>query len=209
MAQKVMAFPTGRFDGRNYLLVCEETHEAALIDADMDVERVLAALQAEGAVMKYILLTHGHFDHVASSDLLREKTGAKTAIHQLDVPALSDPYLNVSGQLGPSELVESREIDIVLDEGSVLPLGNIEIKVLHTPGHTVGSCCFLAGGDLFTGDTLFRGTYGNTGFPGGNMGDLMQSAARLLSLDTSLNVWPGHGNPTTIARERVHNPICL
>jgi glyoxylase-like metal-dependent hydrolase (beta-lactamase superfamily II) len=209
MAQKVIVIPTGRFDGRNYLLVCEETHEAALIDADMDYKRILTALQAEGAVLRYILLTHGHFDHVSSSDLLREKTGAKTAIHRLEVPALSDPYLNVSGQLDPSELVEGREIDIILDEGSALVLGAIEINVLHTPGHTPGSCCFLAGGDLFTGDTLFRGTYGNTGFPGGNMGDLMRSAARLLSLDASLNVYPGHGNPTTIARERVHNPISI
>lgn len=208
MAQKVIAVPTGRFDGRNYLLVCEESRKAALIDADIESERLLSALQTEGAELKYILLTHGHFDHFASADLLREKTGAQIAIHKLDVSALADPSINMSAQLD-KEPITLGTPDINLEEGSVIALGKLEIKVLHTPGHTVGSCCFLCEASLFSGDTIFRGTYGNTAFSGGNMGELIKSAARILSLDESLDVYPGHGMPTTIARERAHNPIRL
>jgi hydroxyacylglutathione hydrolase len=205
MAQRVISIPTGRFDGHTYLLICGDTKEAAAIDADINLDDILAALAAQGAVLKYILLTHCHYDHISSSDRLRESTGAKTAMHSLDLPALSDPSVNLSAFDG--EPITGRQIDIVLEEGSAVKLGNLEIQTLHTPGHTPGSCCFLAGESLFTGDTLFRGSYGNTGFPGGDTYALTASAARLLSLDEKLNVYPGHGDPTTIARERVYNPI--
>lgn len=208
MAHKVIILPTGRFDGKNYLLICEDTHDAALIDADLEVERMDAVLQAEVANLKYILLTHGHFDHVAAADVLRAQTGAQVAIHALDIPALSDPSVNMSALLDSAPIAIGQP-DISLDEGDVLQLGNLEIKVLHTPGHTVGSCCFLCEDSLFSGDTIFRGTYGSTAFPGGSMGDLMHSAARLLSLDERLSVYPGHGHLTTIAHARVHNPLRL
>jgi glyoxylase-like metal-dependent hydrolase (beta-lactamase superfamily II) len=206
MAHKVISIPTGRFDGRNYLLICGETNEAALIDADLNYQEILTALEAEGAALKYILLTHGHYDHISSSDLLREKTGARAAIHRLDVPALTDARLNMSAQFDDTA-IEGRQADIVLEEGSVIKAGNVEIKVLHTPGHTPGSCCFLAGGDLFAGDTLFRGGYGNTGFPGGDAAVLARSLKRLFALDEALHVYPGHGGPTTVGRERVLNAV--
>lgn len=205
MAEKVISIPTGRMDGRTYLLVCGEAREAAAVDADINLDAILSILASEGAALKYILLTHCHYDHISSSDALREKTGAKAAIHRLELPALSDPCVNLSAFGG--ELITGRQVDIVLEEGSAFRLGNLHIQTLHTPGHTPGSCCFLAGGSLFTGDTLFRGSYGNTTLPGGDMGALMASAARLLSLDGKLTAYPGHGDATTIARERVYNPI--
>jgi hydroxyacylglutathione hydrolase len=203
---RIFTVPTGRNDGRSYILLCDETHEAAVIDTDTNVNELLRILDAEHAAPKYILLTHCHFDHVSSSDILRERTGAQTAIHTLDLPGLADPALNMSGPFRQPE-IRGRQIDITLEEGTVILLGGISVSVLHTPGHTPGSCCFQAGNDLFTGDTIFRGSYGNTGFPGGDMNTLMLSAARLLSLDEAITIYPGHGMSSTIGRERAMNPI--
>ena len=207
-SHKIITVPTGRNDGRGYLLICAETGCAAAIDVDENAGQMMAALAAENAALKFILLPHCHFDHVSGSDLLRERTGALAAIHSLDLPGLMDPMRNMSGPFR-QPLITDRHIDIELAEGAVIPVGSLSVQVLHTPGHTPGSCCFLVGSDLFTGDTLFRGGYGNTGFPGGDMGALMLSAARLLSLDESIAIHPGHGGSSTIGRERVMNPISI
>jgi hydroxyacylglutathione hydrolase len=205
---RIIPVPAGRNDGMGYILICNDTKDAAVIDSDTNLEKILATLAAEQLNLKYILLTHCHFDHVSSSDALRERTGAQTAIHRLDVPGLSDPKLNMSGPFRQPPIT-GRQIDIELEQDDVIRVGNIDVKVLLTPGHTPGSCCFLVGSDMFTGDTLFRGSYGNTGFPGGDMGALMLSAARLLSMDENIKIYPGHGQPSTIGRERVMNPISI
>lgn len=207
-SHKIIPVPTGRNDGRSYLLICTDTHEAAAIDADINVEQMLAFLAAENASLKTILLTHCHFDHVSGADDLRERTGALAAIHSMDLPGLADPMRNMSRPFRQPPII-GRHIDTELAEGSEIAVGNLLVKVLHTPGHTPGSCCFLVGGDLFTGDTLFRGGYGNTGFPGGDMQALMLSVARLLSMDETIAICPGHGQPSTIGRERVMNPISI
>lgn len=205
---RIITVPTGRYEGRSYILICNDTGDAAVIDTDTNANELLRLIDEEGATLRYILLTHYHFDHVSSSDFLSEKTGAKTAIHRLELPGLLDPALNMSGPFHQGAIT-GRQIDRELQEGDVVTIGNIEVKVLHTPGHTPGSCCFLVDSDMFTGDTIFRGSYGNTGFPGGDMGALMSSAARLLSMDESIALYPGHGRPSTIARERVMNPISI
>ncbi len=205
---KIIPVPTGRNDGRSYLLVCKETGTAAAVDVDINVEQLLQAAAAEGAAIRHILLTHCHFDHVSGSDELRERTGAQVSIHSLDRPGLNDPMRNMSGPFRQKPIT-GRHVDLELDECSTIAIGNLVVKVLHTPGHTPGSCCFWVGDDLFTGDTLFRGGYGNTGFPGGDMQALMLSMARLLSMDEHIAIYPGHGQPSTIGRERVMNPISI
>ncbi len=207
-AYKIIPIPTGRNDGRSYLLICKETGTAAAIDVDINVEQLLQAAEAEGALIRQILLTHCHFDHVSGSDELRERTGAQVLIHSLDRPGLSDPMRNMSGPFRQPPIT-GRHVDVELAEGSEIAVGSLSVKALHTPGHTPGSCCFLVGDDLFTGDTLFRGSYGNTGFPGGDMDALMLSLARLLSLDEHIVIYPGHGQPSTIGRERVMNQISI
>lgn len=202
----VIPVKTGRNDGRSYILLCDETGDAAVVDTDTNMEEILRILGEKGASLRYILLTHCHFDHVSSSDELRARTGAKVAIHSLDVPGLFDPDVNMSGPFRMPRIT-GRTVDEELAEGDVVRVGGTEVRVLHTPGHTPGSCCFLAGSDLFSGDTVFRGAYGNTGFPGGDMGALMLSAARVLSLDEATALWPGHGMPSTVGRERAANPI--
>ncbi len=208
MPHSVISVHTGRNDGRSYILLCGETREAAVVDPDINIGEIVRILRENDATARTILLTHCHFDHVSSSDDLRALTGAETAIHTLDIPGLSDPMVNMSGPFRMPRIT-GRVIDVQLSEGDVLQVGNVPVKVLHTPGHTPGSCCFLAGKDLLSGDTIFRGAYGNTGFPGGDMGALMLSAARLLSLDADITIWPGHGQPSTIGRERAANPISI
>lgn len=200
--------PTGRFDGRSYILFCPRDRGAIVIDPDINIEEIFRILGEEEVSVKYILLTHCHYDHISSSDILREKTGAKSAIHRLDLPALSDPWLNMTQQFD-QPLITGRQIDVVLEDGSELDACGVNVKVLHTPGHSPGSSCFLVGNDLFTGDTLFRGSYGNTGFPGGDMRTLMYSTARLFGLDGAITIYPGHGMPSTIAAERATNPISI
>ena len=134
---RVITVPTGRFDGRSYILL-DETKRAVVVDPDINANEILRVLQAEEAKTEYILLTHGHYDHMSSSDIIRKETGAKTAIHRLDIPALSDPRLNMSGQFDRTQ-IRGRQVDVVLEEGSIITAGDIEIKVLHTPGHTPGS----------------------------------------------------------------------
>lgn len=205
---RIIPVHTGRNDGRSYLFICNETGEAAAVDVDINAEEMLDILRDQGAVLRHILLSHYHFDHVSGSDLMRERTGASAAIHSLDMPGLSDPAVNMSGPFRQPPIT-GRVIDRELAEGDVIRVGKATLTVLHTPGHTPGSCCFLAGPDMFTGDTLFRGAFGNTGFPGGDMGALMLSAARLLSMDEAIVIHPGHGEPSTIRRERVSNPISI
>jgi hydroxyacylglutathione hydrolase len=208
MPHSVIPVKTGRNDGRSYILLCNETREAAVVDPDINIDEIIHILRENEAAARYILLTHCHFDHISSSDELRARTGAQAAIHALDVPGLSDPAVNMSGPFHMPRIT-GRQIDMELHEGDVVPVGNARATVLHTPGHTPGSCCFLVGKDLISGDTIFRGAFGNTSFPGGDMGALMLSAARLLSLDPDIAIWPGHGLPSTVGRERTANPISI
>ena len=204
---RVITIPTGRFDGRSYLLMAKDG-QAAVVDPDINLDRIQEAIGRENAAVKYILLTHCHFDHVSSADALREATGAKTVILKEEVPGLFDPFVNLTGR-GDQPIIRGRQIDIQAEDGAKIALGDLCIRVLHTPGHTVGGCCYLAGQALFTGDTIFRGTYGNLSFPGGDRAALVASALRLFELDGALRIFPGHGPSSTIAQERVSNPILL
>ncbi len=175
----------GPLDSLSYLVTDGE--KSVLIDAgpriDLDVELVL--------------LTHAHFDHVANLEPLR-KRGAKAYMHPMDRELLASfwSFGKFFGVEGPVP-----QVDEDLNEG-VLDLGWVRIEVLHTPGHTPGSCCFLIDGILFTGDTLFKGTFGRTDLPGGDRRDMARSLRRILSLSPDILVLPGHGEATTIGDER-------
>jgi hydroxyacylglutathione hydrolase len=192
--------PTGRIDGRSYVAV-DESGVAAVIDPDVNLEAIIAVLEAEGAVVKVILLTHCHFDHTGGAAALRERTGAPIAMHAIDADGVNDQETNMTASFGQPP-VTGITVDRRLADGDRLPLGSAEIEVLHTPGHTAGGCCYHVGGDLFSGDTLFRGAYGTTHCTGGSMDALRQSISRLYLLDGETVIWPGHGHKSTIERER-------
>lgn len=185
--------------GSNCFLLISGTH-AAIVDPSANAERILEAVKAEGAQLESILLTHGHFDHTVSMDTLREKTGIPAMIHEKDAELPSDSRKNGFYTFFQMERAH-RSPDRTFADGDVLMLGDEEIRVIHTPGHTEGSVCFLCNREfLLTGDTLFDGDVGRTDLYGGDDRKLYASLQRLRTLDKGLTIYPGHGASATLGR---------
>lgn len=171
--------------------------ECLLIDPGAEFASVEGAVC--GRTVKAVLLTHAHFDHMLYARPWLER-GAKLYVHELDAPALSDPELNVSGVIG-AKLTLPRA-DVLLREGDVVREAGLELNVLYTPGHTPGGVCYQTGNVLFSGDTMFYGSYGRVDLPGGNNMQMAMSLKRLLALPRETVAYPGHGMKTKIAWER-------
>lgn len=188
-------FP-GSFASNCYLLI--SGNQAAVVDPSADADTILQKVAQKGATLQYILLTHGHFDHIFSLDSLREKTGVSAYIHKNDMDMPSDAHKNAFYIFfGQDRTFGTPEKELA--EGDVLMLGKEQIRMLHTPGHTEGSVCYLCGDDiLITGDTLFDCGFGRYDLYGGDPYKLRQSLARLSMLDHSLIIYPGHGSPTDL-----------
>lgn len=171
-----------------------------IFDPGGDAEQIVSACGALGVTPTAVLLTHGHFDHVGALAALLDGCGALGVYcHGADLAELDHRLFPLSAQLG------SRAPNLISD-GQALDLAGLRVEVLHTPGHTEGSCCFRVGEALFTGDTLFRGSVGRTDLPGGDGGKLRASLGRLAALEGELTVYPGHDEATTLAAERRENP---
>ncbi len=189
-----------------YLAWEEGAAEALLVDAAGEAADITGAAHRHGVRITLIVATHGHRDHTECLAQLKERTGAPLAVHRLDAPMLSDPTLSGAALFGfPQDNVAA---DQMLSEGDLISVGEggPELTVLHTPGHTPGSICLLGEGALFSGDCLFAGGIGRMDLPGGDERAMMESLARLASLDPALTVYPGHGPTTTIGRELRTNP---
>ena len=171
-----------------YILSREDRDDCLVIDPGAEAARIRKA--AEGKRIAAILLTHGHFDHIGAAGELAEE-GTRIAVHELDAPLLADPSLNVSMTILRKPVTAPAATDTVR-EGSVLTFAGLEIRVLHTPGHTPGSVCYLIGDHLFTGDTLFEHGWGRTDFPGGDEHALFASLRRLMPLTKQYPFHPGH-----------------
>lgn len=201
-------FPVGPFAANCYLLGCERIGRLAVIDPGGDARRILAAVEQTGHTVACILNTHGHLDHVAANAEVKEATGAPVLVAAPDAPMLANPARQLAGVLlkGATGLVADR----LLVDGDTVEVGELELKVLLTPGHTPGSACFLLEAEklLFSGDTLFEGSVGRTDLPGGSWDELLDSIReKLLVLDDHVRVLPGHGPETTIGHERRANPF--
>lgn len=182
-----------------YILEDETTHQLAVIDPGDEAERIQETLRQLGGQVKYILLTHGHYDHTtAVPDLKKALPQAQVYIHQADANGAGSALFPLAGQV---EDLKS------YDEGDVLPLGSLEIQVMHTPGHSLGSVTLKVGDVLFTGDTLFCGSCGRTDLRGGSYAQIMQSLKRLGELEGNYHVCPGHDVTSTLERERKNNPF--
>ena len=190
-----------------YIVSCEKTNEAAIIDPGGNEDAILGYCRDNNLQVKYIIDTHGHPDHVCGNGRLKEETGAKIVMHREDAIFFWQPevqeYFSMLG------LPESPKPDVLVNDGDTITIGEEELKVIHTPGHTPGGICLYSKPDCFTGDTLFVGGVGRTDFPGGSTQELMQSIKeRLLTLPPDTVVWPGHGyggRKSTIGEEERTN----
>lgn len=196
--------PKGMFGSNCY--IAGNAGEVVVIDPGADIRDITDELDKESLKVKYIILTHTHIDHILSVDKLREATGAKVAVHRADASALSEGLQNGSALFFTERVF--KPADILLEEGDRLEAGGVAFEILHTPGHTPGGICILAGNNLFTGDTLFKLSKGRTDLANGDEALLDQSLEKLMRLDDGIIVHPGHMSSTTIGYERKHNPFC-
>ena len=195
----------GSFAANCYLIACSETKEGIVIDPGAEAKQILKMVEDAAVTVKYIVNTHGHFDHVGANAEVRQATGAPILINEADREMSSKPPASLSVFVGKLQFVEP---DRFIREGDKLTVGNQQVDVIATPGHTKGSVSLLADGKLFTGDTLFSGSVGRTDLPGGSHGELIYSIKeKLLIFPGETIVYPGHGPETTIADEKKYNPF--
>ena len=199
-------FVAGHMQANCYIIGCPETGEAAVVDPGGDADRILARLKARGLRLRYIILTHGHVDHIAALGEVRDATGAEVLIHAADADMLTDPTRNLSFFMG--RRLRFSPAERLLADGDTIEVGTVRLEVVHTPGHTPGGICLKTDDLVITGDTLFAGSVGRSDFPGGNHRQLIRSIKeRLLCLPGHTRVYPGHGPETTIGEEKRYNPF--
>ena len=200
----IKTFVEPPIDNNNYLIVDEKTKDAALIDCSSIDDRIDEEIEKQGANLKYILLTHGHFDHIAGIRPNRFKNNPQIVMHKADLDWLNNAnqYLPMFGM--PEITIP--KVDIFVEDGDTIQLGSLEIKVLHTPGHTQGGVCYLVDGNLFSGDTIFREAVGRCDLEGGNFNQIVESIQdKIFTLPAKTVIYPGHGNITSVEWEKEHN----
>lgn len=193
----------GSLDTNSYVLNNEGCSECIVIDP-ADAKEIARVLNSAKLDVKLILLTHGHFDHIEGVRDLRKWTEAPLAIHELDNAMLLDNELNMS-HFFVGEHVVAGNADVLFHDGDVLDYAGIKLKVIHTPGHSMGGCCFQVADTIITGDTIFRLSAGRTDGYGGDTEALIASIKSLFALDGDYKLYPGHGDVTSMQYERENN----
>jgi len=189
-----------------FIVGCEKTKSAVVIDPGDEANKILLSLAESKLTVKYILNTHGHFDHVGGNKQMKEATGADILIHAGDAAMLEQ--LSVASMAFGLSVENSPPADRTIDEGDLITFGDITLNVLHTPGHSPGGVTFYTDGVAFVGDSLFAGSIGRTDFPGGDYNTLISSIkTKLFPLGDDVRVYTGHGPATTIGQEKRMNPF--
>lgn len=202
----IKTYVAGPFDANNYLVSNKETKEAVLIDCSDYVQDIINEVNMNGLTVKYILITHGHFDHVLGINEMKNALNAEVIVPAEDLILIEN--INENARFFGQEVIEIPEHDKTYDEGIDLRIGKHEIEVIQTPGHTEGGVSLLIGNALFSGDTLFKDSFGRTDLYGGNSRKLINSIVNeLFNLPDNTLVYPGHGPSTTIGYEKQHNDI--
>ncbi len=204
---EVITFTDWSFGSNCYLVENDDKTEAVLVDAGISGNEVQDRLSADGVKLVAILLTHGHPDHTLGAARISGETGAPCYMHELDIQmarAIPPMFLRMMGM----EEMELPEEFIAVEDGQVLELAGMEFKVLLTPGHSLGSVCYLTDGVLFAGDLIFRGSIGRTDFPGGSMDLLLESVKqKVWPLPNDTRILSGHMDATVVGWEKRTNPF--
>lgn len=209
---RINHYVVGMVQTNCYIVINDETKECFIIDPGASGKQLAEKIRQDNLTPVAVLLTHGHFDHAGGAKTLAEEFGIKIYAHEAEADTLHDPQKNVSWMVGTKETYDA---DVFLQDEEVITLAGFEVKVLHTPGHTEGGCCYYIAEEsvLFSGDTLFAQSVGRTDFPGGSMSQIVRSIQEKLltlnevgNLENDIMVYPGHNDPTTIETERMENP---
>lgn len=199
---KVISEKFGSMDNNCCLIIDEKTNQSALVDCNEFSQKMIDMIGDTD--LKYILLTHGHFDHIIGVKSVKEKYGAQVVISKEDEPMLNSSKLSLAVFCNAPQ--NNVDADIIVKDGDEITLGETKIKVMATPGHTSGSVCYIAENCIFSGDTLFYCSCGRTDFPSGSPEQMMLSLQKLKTLDGDYKVYTGHNNLTTLDFERKNNP---
>ena len=202
----IKTLPVGPIMANCFIVGCQETLEAAVIDPGDEADKILQSVTDLTLDVKTIINTHGHFDHVSGNKGIHTATRAPILIHALDAPMLEQ--ISASAANWGLSAEDSPPPDRTLNDGDTITFGRITLKVIHTPGHTPGGVSLFTDGHVFVGDTLFAGSIGRTDFPGGDFATLKSSIQdKLFALADDVRVYTGHGPETTIGHEKQHNPF--
>jgi glyoxylase-like metal-dependent hydrolase (beta-lactamase superfamily II) len=199
-------FVTGPLETNAYLVADRDTGEALVIDPGGDPAEILAFLAEERLTCRFIVNTHGHFDHISGNRALKSATGASLLVHEDDVPMLTEAVAHA--RLFMMRAENSPPPDLLLADQGEVRVGSVTLRVLHTPGHSPGGVTLVAPGVAFCGDLVFHGSVGRTDLPGGSERMLLDSIRRhILTLPDDTVLYPGHGPDTTVGLEKRQNPF--
>ncbi|SMB95675.1 Glyoxylase, beta-lactamase superfamily II [Desulfonispora thiosulfatigenes DSM 11270] len=198
--------PVGSLGANCYILNCKTTKEGVVIDPGDEGERILDVINDKNINIKYIINTHGHYDHIGSNEEIKKALNCDLLVHEDDYEMLIDPKLNLSFYMGNTK--EGLKADVSLKDNDLIKFGNLGLKVLHTPGHSPGGICLYNEKNkiCITGDTLFYGSIGRTDFEGGDYEEIIKSIKeKLLVLPDDVTIYPGHGPKSSIGLEKQIN----
>jgi hydroxyacylglutathione hydrolase len=205
----IKMFAVGMYLANCYIVHCKDTLQAAVIDpgfcSEEEARGIFAHIETNALEPRFIINTHGHPDHTCGNNILKNRLHIPICVHQDDAYMLGESGWDTARYFGFDSV--SPVADILLHNGSYIKIGDVTLRVLHTPGHSFGSIVLLGETEVFTGDTLFAGSIGRTDFPGSSDREMQASLRKLLSLQDYFVVYPGHGPTTTMGEEKRVNPF--
>lgn len=202
---KIKCYVVGMIATNCYLIEDEATGALAVIDPGDHSDELIAELDSRGGKLNYILLTHGHYDHVIGVAELCDRYHPEVCAAEAEMELLQKGLYNLSSV--HNIRINSFNVDRLLNDGDIIKLGETEIRFINTPGHTVGSGCYIVDGCIFSGDTIFCESVGRTDFPTSSMRSMMKSVERIKNLEGDYAIYPGHEMFTTLDHERRYNPF--
>lgn len=203
---RIITIPAGIYAANCYIVYSEDTKKGIVIDPGGDVDDIMTKIEELNLDIEYIILTHGHGDHIGGVLELKSIINVPVAIHKDDEYMLRDGNINLSSQMAMGTIEINP--DIFLKEGEEVSFGDLKAKVIHTPGHTLGGISLKIGDNIFTGDTLFAGSIGRTDFPKGSYEEIISSIKnKIIIYSDETTIYPGHGPATSVKIEKANNPF--